>query len=153
MDLEITGRGIPVTTRLRQQAEDALARIERVLGPKTMAKIVLACEKNRCSAEVVVRNTISDFKSECEAKEIEIALQLALDKVEDQAVRAKKKLVNTRHHPDMDATGSVRLQTSDVDLRDQIDPESKRLAQSKTNVGKAIAALDDGELHDEQEVA
>ncbi len=155
MDLEITGRGTQVTQKLRQQAEEGLSRIEKVLGPKSMAKVVLSCEKNRCEAEVTVRNTIGDFSSHTSAKEIDIALKDALDKVELQAVKARKKVVTTRHHPEHDATGSIRLQTSDADetntVQGQTDPESKRLANSKTAVGKVIAAIDDGELHDEQD--
>ncbi len=151
MDLEITGRGTQVTQKLRQQAEEGLARIEKVLGPKCVAKVVLSCEKNRCEAEVTVRNTINDFSSHTSAKEIEIALKDALDKVELQAVKARKKDVTTRHHPEHDGSGSIRLQSSDdVDLKDQMNAESKRLAQSKTGVGKAIATMDDGDLEDEQ---
>ena len=153
MDLEITGRGTQVTQKLRQQAEEGLSRIEKVLGPKCMAKVVLSCEKNRCEAEVTVRNTISDFSSQTSAKEIEIALKDALDKVELQAVKARKKVVTTRHHPEHDGSGSIRLQSSDdVALKDQINAESKRLAQSKTAIGKAIAGVDDGEFGDEQDI-
>jgi putative sigma-54 modulation protein len=152
MDLEITGRGTQVTQKLRQQAEEGLARIEKVLGPKCVAKVVLSCEKNRCEAEVTVRNTINDFASHTSAKEIEIALKEALDKVESQAVKARKKDVTTRHHPDHDGTGSIRLQSSDdVDLKDQTNSESKHLSHSKTGVGKAIASVDDSEFKDERD--
>ncbi len=148
MDLEITGRGTQITQKLREQATEGLARIERILGPKCMAKIVLSCEKNRCEAEVTVRNTISDFASRTSAKEVEIALKDALDKVELQAVKARKRVVTTRHHPEQTATGSIRLQPSDADqngkVKDTTDAESRRLAQSKTGVGKAIAGMDDG---------
>lgn len=151
MDLEITGRGTQVTHTLRQQAEEGLARIEKVLGPKCMAKVVLHCEKNHCEAEVTVRNTLSDFASRASAKEINIALKDALDKVELQAVKARKKLVTTQHHPEHTATGSIRLQSDDeVDVKEQVDPESKRLAQSKTRTGKAIAGIN--ELHAEQDI-
>ncbi len=157
MDLEITGRGTQITQQLRQQAEEGLSRIEKIVGPKSMAKVVLSCEKNRCEAEVTVRNTAGDFSSRTSAKEIDVALKDALDKVELQAVKARKKVVTTRHHPEHDATGSIRLQTTDASesntVQGQTDPESKRLARSKTAVGKAIAAIDDGELHDEQDTA
>lgn len=156
MDLEITGRGTQVTAKLRQQAEEGLARIEKVLGPKCMAKVVLSCEKNRCEAEVTVRNTISDFSSRTSAKEIEVALKEAIDKVESQAVKARKKMVTTHHHPEHTAIGSIRLQTSDAGeantVKSKTDPESKRLSQSKTSVGKAIAAIDDGDFGDEQDI-
>ena len=119
MDLEITGRGTQVTQKLRQQAEEGLARIEKVLGPKCVAKVVLGCEKNRCEAEVTVRYTTTDFSSRTSAKEIEIALKDALDKVELQAVKARKKAVTTSHHPEPTAAGSIRLQTDeDVEVQD-----------------------------------
>lgn len=161
MDLEITGRGTQVTAKLRQQAEAGLERIERIIGPKSSAKIVLTCEKNRCVVEVTIFNAMHDLSAKCDAKvamhnetqELEQAMTAALNKVESQALTYKKKIITTRHHPGQDAAGSVRMQSDDdVDVN-AADPESKRLAGSKTAVGKSIGLVDDGELHDEQEVA
>ncbi|WP_419803902.1 HPF/RaiA family ribosome-associated protein [Terriglobus sp.] len=161
MDLEITGRGTTVTQVLRQQAEAGLERIERILGPKSSAKVVLTCEKNRCVVELAIFSVLHDLSAKCEAKvpmhqeaqELAAALAEALNKVESQALKNKKKVVTTRHHPEQNALGSIRLQTDDdIDVND-IDPESKRLGQSKTGIGKAINSVDDGELHDEQTVA
>ncbi len=153
MDLEITGRGTQVTVSLRQQAEEGLSRIEKVLGPKCTAKIVLHTEKQHSEVELTVRNTMNDFASHSSAKELTIALKDALDKVELQAVKARKKVVSTRHHPGNSAEGSIRLQDEDVDIREQGNPESERLQHAKTGTGKAIAGVDDGELHAEQDVA
>lgn len=153
MDLEITGRGMQVTVSLRQQAEEGLARIEKVLGPKCTAKIVLHTEKQHSEAEVTVRNTMNDFASHTSAKEITVALKDALDKVELQAVKARKKVVTTMHHPEHSAKGSIRLQDEDVDIREQGNPESERLQHAKTGIGKAIAGVDDGELHAAQDVS
>lgn len=161
MDLEITGRGTTVTQSLRAQAEAGLERIERVIGPKSSAKVVLTCEKNRCVVEVAIFSALHDLSAKCEAKvplhneaqELQAALAEALNKVESQALKNKKKVITTRHHPEQNATGSVRLQSGDdVGVNDQ-DAETVRLGQSKTGVGKAIATIDDGELHEEQQVA
>ena len=153
MDLEITGRGTQVTAKLRAQAEAGLDRIEKVIGPKCSAKIVLTEEKNRRMAEVTIHSTMHDLSARCEAKEMDIALKDSLDKVELQAVKNKKKIVTTRHHPEQSGAGSVRLQSSDDEIKAQTDPESKRLAGSKTSTGKALGLIDDGELHDEQDIA
>lgn len=159
MDLEITGRGTTVTQVLRQQTEAGLERIERILGPKSSAKVVLTCEKNRCVVEVVIHNVLGDLSAKCDAKvpmhqepqELAAALAEALNKVEAQALKNKKKVVTTRHHPEQNALGSIRLQSDDdVDVND-IDAESKRLGQSKTGTGKAVNAVNDGELHEEQQ--
>ncbi|HEY9138290.1 MAG TPA: HPF/RaiA family ribosome-associated protein [Terriglobus sp.] len=147
MDLEITGRGTQVTAKLRTQAEEGLARIQKILGPKCVAKIVLSCEKNRCEAEVTVRNTISDFSSHTSAKDVEVALKDALDKVELQAVKARKKVVTTRHHPDHDATGTIRLQTTNAGEANSV---KKAPSQSKTGLGKALAAMDNDETEREE---
>ena len=40
-----------------------------------------------------------------------------------------------------------------MDIREQGNPESERLQQAKTGIGKAIAGVADGELHAEQDVA
>lgn len=161
MDLEITGRGTQVTAKLRQQAEAGLERIERIIGPKSSAKTVLTCEKNHCEVEVTIHNTLHDLSARCDAKvpqhqehqELERALAMALNKVEAQALKNKKKVITTHHHPNQDATGSVRLQGdegTDAGIL-QVDPETRRLAQSKTGIGKDIALMDDGEFHEEQE--
>ncbi len=156
MDLEITGRGTTITVKLREQATEGLTRIGKILGPNCVAKVVLSCEKNHCEAEVTVRNTISDFSSRTSAKEVEVALKEALDKVEVQAVKARKKVTTTRHHPSQTAIGSIRLQTSDATdgntVKSKTDAESKRLSQSKTGVGKAMARMDVAELPEDHEV-
>ncbi len=161
MDLEITGRGTQVTAQLRKQAEEGLARIERILGPKSTAKIVLTCEKYQCQVEVAIFHPLHDLSAKTEAKvamhqeaaELESALAQALNKVETQALKLKKRMITMQHHPEQDATGSVRLQNEDdtapVNAR---DPESKRLAGAKTAVGKDLALMDDGEMHAEQSV-
>jgi|GEM_PF-2669888 len=153
MDLEITGRSTQVTVRLRAQAEEGLIRIQKILGPKCVAKIVLACEKNRCEVEVTVRNTISTFSSRTSAKEVEIALKDALEKVEQQAVKARKRVVTTRHHPHTDATGSIRMQTTDAGEVNALKSHHGEARPAKTGLGKALAAIDDGETFDEQDEA
>ena len=159
MDLEITGRGTQVTARLRQQAEAGLERIERILGPKSTAKIVLTCEKYQCQVEVVVFNPLHDLSAKCEAKvaqhqehaELEAALSHALQKVEAQALKNKKRLITMHHHPEHDATGSVRLQNeSDDRLANEINPETKRLDEAKTGVGKDMALMNDDALEGTQ---
>lgn len=161
MDLEITGRGTQVTAQLRKQAEDGLARIERIMGPKSTAKVVLTCEKYQCQVEVAIFNPLHDLSAKTEAKvamhqeaaELEAALSQAMNKVEAQALKLKKRMITMHHHPEHDATGSVRLQSDDDNAPvDDMDPESKRLAEAKTGIGKDMALMDDGEMHDEQVV-
>ncbi len=137
MDLEITGRGTAVTQTLRAQAEAGLERIERILGPKSSAKVVLTCEKNHCVVEVAIFSALHDLSAKCEAKaplhneaqELSQALAEALNKVEAQALKNKKKVITTRHHPGQDATGSVRLQTEIDADEHETDSKTQRLAQ------------------------
>ena len=121
MDLEITGRGTQVTAQLRKQAEEGLGRIERIMGPKCTAKIVLTCEKYQCQVEVAIFNPLNDLSAKTEANvamhqeaaERESALAQAINKVENQALKLKKRMITLQHHPEQDGTGSVRLQSDD----------------------------------------
>lgn len=126
MDLEITGRGTKITAELRSQAEAGLARVEKIIGPKSSAKVVLSEEKNRVFAEVIVHSALHDLTSQCEGRQLDVVLKDCLDKVEAQAVSHKKRIVTTRHHPEQSAAGSVRLQGAE-----QVDAdtdEERRLA-------------------------
>ena len=86
-----------------------------------------------------------------EHAELENALSQALQKVEAQVLKSKKRLITMHHHPEQDATGSVKLQNESDDLLvNEIDRNAKRLAQAKTGVGKDMALMNDDEMEGPQ---
>jgi putative sigma-54 modulation protein len=134
MQIEFTGRHITVTEKLRAQAQAGLERIAKVVGDSCTAHVILSEDKFRKIAEVNVLCKLNgNFTASCEAKEMEQALHDALDKVEKQMLKNTKRTTTKRRHPVQDAAGSVRLQTSDEDLKIQPGMVAKKLRGAKSS--------------------
>lgn len=135
MQIEFTGRQVVIHAKLRTQAKAGLDRIEKIIGGKSTAHVILTEEKFRKVAEVTIQcKSCGDLTAKCVDKEMEKALHDALDKVEKQALKLVKKAVKLRRHPEKSAVGSVRLQTSD----DNLDSQPGILARQR--VAKIVPA-------------
>jgi len=99
MDVEYTGRQTKVTKKLKLQAEAGLARIAKIVGSSANAHVILCTDKYRHNAEVTVQTRHQKLVASCEATEMEVALHDALDTVEKQAIRHKKKFATIKRHP------------------------------------------------------
>ena len=99
MIVEYTGRRTVVTPKLKQQAEEGLARIELVANRCTSAHIVLTEDKYRQQAEITVHCRNEDLVASCEAAEMEQALRDALTTIEKQAIKSKERFTTVRSRP------------------------------------------------------
>lgn len=114
MQIEFTGRQTVVHAKLKAQAKAGLDHIEKLVGQKATAHVILTEEKFRKTAEVsVVCKACGDLSAKCTDKDMERALHDALAKVEKQALKLMKKATTKRRHPAPSAIGSVRLQSAD----------------------------------------
>lgn len=96
MDTELTGRKVKVTPVLRQIADDGLARIEKIVGRGASSHVIFSTEKLAKVAEVTVKARHHTVVGSGEASESDGALRAALSKVEKQALRRKKSLVEKK---------------------------------------------------------
>lgn len=99
MDVEYTGRQTTVTKRLKQQTEAGLLRIEKLVGAAGIAQVTLTADKRRQIADVRIQTRSLKLVATCEAGAIEDALRDALAKIEQQAIRHKKKTASIKRHP------------------------------------------------------
>ena len=99
MDVEYTGRQTIVTKKLKQQTEAGLARIAKIIGNAASVHLILTTEKYRHSAELTVQMKRLKLLAACESTDMEIALRDALYKVEQQAIRYKKRKTTIKRHP------------------------------------------------------
>jgi ribosome hibernation promoting factor len=99
MDVEYTGRQTTVTKKLKLQAEAGLARIEKIVGRVVSVHVTLSTDKHRQTAEVLVQTRSQELIAKCEATEMALALRDALVKIEQQAIRHKKKTATIKRHP------------------------------------------------------
>lgn len=150
MQIEFTGRQVVIHAKLRTQAQEGLSRIEKIIGGKSSAHVILTEEKFRQVAEVTVKcKMCGNLTAKCVAKEMDRALHDALEKVERQALKLVKKTVTLRRHPEKNAAGSVRLQTSDEALLQQPGMKAKlrNTRPSVTTVSKKGAQKVEGAPH------
>lgn len=102
MDVEYTGRQTTVTRKLKLQTEAGLARIVKIMGHSGSVHVILSTDKYRQVAEVTVQTRLRKMVATCEATEMQIALRDALVKIEQQAIRHKKKMATIKRHPKVD---------------------------------------------------
>jgi len=88
----MTGRQIEVTDALRQAAEDRLSRLEKYLDGDGEAHVILAVEKRRHRAEVVVRDRRVTLSAAGETGDMYSSLNLVGDRLERQAKKHREKL-------------------------------------------------------------
>jgi len=99
MIIEYTGRQTVVAQKYKVQAEAGLGRIAKVVGRAASAHVILTVDKYRKIAEVTVKNGNQDMVANCESAEMASALHDALAKIEQQAIRHRKKTTTTMRHP------------------------------------------------------
>jgi len=104
MNVEYTGRQTVVTAKLKTQAEAGLASIAIVANRCTAAHVILTEDKYRKIAEITVSCRGEQLVATCEAMEMVTALHDALQKVERQAIKHKKRFDTMRDHPKPIAT-------------------------------------------------
>jgi putative sigma-54 modulation protein len=108
MDVEYTGRQTTVTRKFKLQTEAGLERIAKIVGHSGSVHVTLSTDKYRQIAEVTVQTRSQKLVARCEAAEMEVALHDALAKIEQQAIRHKKKTATIKRHPkdDVKAVGA-----------------------------------------------
>lgn len=121
MNVEYTGRQTTVTPKLKQQAEDGIARIAKVAGKTSSAHVILSVDKYRQIAEVTITAKTHEFVATSESAEMTAALHDALSKVEQQAVRHNQKRSTERRHPKTDLK-SASLAVGEEPLEPGVGP-------------------------------
>ena len=102
MDVEYTGRQATITRKFKAQTEAGLKRIEKIIGHAGSVHVVLSTDKYRQIAEIKVQTRSLKLVASCEATEMEAALRDALEKIEQQAIRHKKRKTSIKRHPKSD---------------------------------------------------
>jgi putative sigma-54 modulation protein len=106
MDVEYTGRQTTITKKLKVQAEAGLARVAKIVGASGSVHVILSTDKYRQIAEITVQTRQQKLVVRCEGTEMEVVLHDALEKLERQAIRHKKKSATIKRHPKSDVKGT-----------------------------------------------
>ncbi len=107
MDMEYTGRQTTITKKLKLQTEEGIAAITKIVGNSGSVHVILSRDKYRQIAEVTVQTKHHKLVARCESTEMEVALHDALAKIEQQAIRHKKKFGTIKRHPKSDVKSAA----------------------------------------------
>lgn len=98
MDFEYTGRHIDVTPALRAHVEEHFGKVEHLFGNASTARahVIIDVVKNRHIAEILLHWREHTLTAKDTNADMYQALTRCIDKIEKQAVRLKKKIIERR---------------------------------------------------------
>jgi putative sigma-54 modulation protein len=100
MNIKYVARHFEMDEEIRTYTEGKLHKIEKFIDEPFDVQVVLVQEKHRHLAEIKVSHRHGIIQATEETTSMEGAINLAVDKVEKQARRARKKFLDTRRRMD-----------------------------------------------------
>ena len=94
MRFEIIGKNITVTPAMKEKIEAKLSTLDKYLliDPNTIARVVARVYPNSQKVEVTIPTKIGILRTEVVNDDFYAAVDLAIDKLEDQIRRQKTRL-------------------------------------------------------------
>jgi putative sigma-54 modulation protein len=140
MNVEFTGRQVEITSALRARVEQGLNKVTKLLGDNYEAKVILSVERHRHLAEISVlcpnRKPVVGL---ADAKEMNSAVDGALNHAERQLLKDKGRWQNLKHHKKVpSATG----RKSSAKAAKALQPDEWRLPSGPSHVIKLDNAVE-----------
>ena len=88
MNVEILGRQYEITPAVRDEVEDGLTKLQKILGDNFTSKVILTVEKHRFIAEITVKRRRGHIVGLAEAPDMVAAVNQALEHIETQALKS-----------------------------------------------------------------
>lgn len=98
--VEINAHGVEVGNAFRQYIEDKISSLEEVWPRIDDAHINLACERGVCSSEITLVSAGLVTRGEMRADDPRVAFDNAVEKIEKQLRRYKKKAISRERRHD-----------------------------------------------------
>jgi|SRR5271165_1009160 len=99
MEVELTARQVRIPKALREQAEEGMNRIARILGKTTSAAITFRVQRHLHIAELTVNARMHTIAATGQADTQEAALRDALEHAEHQALRYRDRHITRKRLP------------------------------------------------------
>jgi putative sigma-54 modulation protein len=99
MEFEFTGRHVEITPTIRAHVEEHFKKLEHIFNDSTArAHIIIEVEKKRQIGEVLVHWREHTLTAKDTNADMYQALTRAIAKIEKQAIKLKKKIIDRKHH-------------------------------------------------------
>jgi len=96
MKFEYTGRHVEVSPAIRRHVEDHFKKLDGIFNNSARTHVIIEVEKNRHIGEVIVHWRDHTLAAKDTNVDMYMALTRAMTKVEKQAVKLKKKIIDRK---------------------------------------------------------
>lgn len=135
MEFEYTGRHVEVTPTIRDHVEEHFGKIEHIFDDTTArAHVIIDVEKNRKIGEILVHWREHTLTARDTNADMYQALTRAIDKIEKQALKLKKKIIDRKQN----ATRISALAPPDGELN--ASPRPPRIINARRYTVKPMTA-------------
>ena len=116
MRFELIGKNVNLTERVQEQIKKKLTNLDKylIIGDDTITRVVVREEPNDKKIEVTIPTKVGILRAEVEHEDLYAALDLAVDKLEDQIRRQKTRL--NRRHKDSLAESFIQEELEEEDI-------------------------------------
>lgn len=109
MNIEFVGRNFEIDDQVRSYTERKLAKkVAKFVSQPIEVRVILETEKHRSIADLHVSHKNGVFQATEETQDMYDALNMALEKLEKQVRRSKKKAIDRRRRADRETTNGHR---------------------------------------------
>ena len=140
MRFEIIGKNITITDLMRSKIEKKLSALEKYLliDSDTKARVVARVYPNSQKIEVTIPTKVGILRSEVTHEDLYAAIDIAVDKLEDQLRRQKTRL-NRRHR---ESLAEAFLEEA-AEAQEKIVPvKTKTIQATKLDLDEAIMQME-----------
>ena len=140
MRFEIVGKNIEVTEAMKEKIEKKLTSLEKyvLIDPDTTVRVVAKVYPNSQKVEVTVPSKIGLLRAEVEEEDFYAAVDLAIDKLEDQ-IRRQKTRLSRRHKEHLaEAFANEELEEEEND----IPVKTKSVVATSMDLEEAIMQME-----------
>ncbi|MBO7703945.1 MAG: ribosome-associated translation inhibitor RaiA [Solobacterium sp.] len=139
MRFEIVGKNITITDMMREKIEKKLSGLEKYLliDPDTTARVVARVYPSSQKIEVTIPTRVGILRTEVEHEDLYAAVDIALDKLEDQLRRQKTRL-NRRHRDSLAEAFLLEEEAEEFD----IPVKTKTITAQKMDLEEAIMQME-----------
>jgi putative sigma-54 modulation protein len=129
MNVEYLARQYEITPAVRDEVEEGLGKLTRILGENFKSKVILTVEKHRSIAEITVKRRRGQIVGLAEATDMVAAVNQALEHIETQALKSNGRRRATHRKP------------KDKSWRAPVDTEPETQISVGTNPSTAVPVV------------
>ena len=139
MRFEIVGKNITITDTMREKIEKKLSGLQKyvLIDPDTTARVVARVYPASQKIEVTIPSKVGILRTEVEHDDLYAAVDIAIDKLEDQLRRQKTRL-NRRHRESLAENFMIEAEEEEYD----IPVKTKTIYAERMDLEEAIMQME-----------